>query len=412
MALQSLPQVFCTFFRKEHIVCCRRMMCAEVNFFLHLQHYCNNMEVFQLMLQQTLIITTFVLGLMMVIEYVNIQTRGLWSEKIQRKPIMQILLGSLMGVIPGCLGSYTMVSLYVHRVVMFPAIVATMIATSGDEAFLMFSVIPAAALKLNIILFFVALLAGILIHYTVRNKYIGLGSHAELPLHSHVEECNPLHPRYAINNLKSVSFTRALLLVGILGVLFMLVTGVVDGAHHLNTLMGDAGMVHDHAHDHAHDHSHGGEADWIRLSLIGLFVILLFIVLSAREHFLQEHLWHHIIKKHFFKIFAWTLGVLAFIYFLNQYVDLRQWISENVWMVLFIALMIGIIPESGPHYVFVLLFAQGAVPFSILLASSIAQDGHGTLPLLAESPRGFVAVKIANLMVAFLAGSIGILMGW
>lgn len=370
------------------------------------------MEVFQLMLQQTLIITTFVLGLMMVIEYVNIQTRGLWSEKIQRKPIMQILLGSFMGVIPGCLGSYTMVSLYVHRVVMFPAIVATMIATSGDEAFLMFSVIPATALKLNVILFFVALLAGILIHYTVRNKYIGLGSHAGLPLHSHAEECNPVHLRYAINNLKSLSFTRALLIAGILGILFMLVTGVVDGAHHLNTLMGDAGLVHDHAHDHAHNHDHGGEADWIRLSLIGLFVILLFIVLSAREHFLQEHLWHHIIKKHFLKIFAWTLGVLAFIFILNQYVDLRQWISENVWTVLLIALLIGIIPESGPHYIFVLLFAQGAVPFSILLASSIAQDGHGTLPLLAESPRGFVAVKIANLIVAFLAGSIGILMGW
>jgi hypothetical protein len=372
------------------------------------------MEVFQLMLQQTLIITTFVLGLMMVIEYVNIQTRGLWSEKIQQKPLMQIVLGSLMGVIPGCLGSYTMVSLYVHRVVMFPAIVATMIATSGDEAFLMFSVIPATALKLNLILFLVALVAGIVIHYIVKNKYIGLGSHAELPLHSHAEECNPVHPRYAIENLKGISFTRALLLTGILGILFMLLTGVIAGAHHLNTLMGDTGMVHDQAHNFAqgHDHGHGGEADWIRMSLIGLFVILLFIVLSAREHFLQEHLWHHIIKKHFLKIFSWTLGVLAFIFFLNQYVDLRQWISENVWMVLFIALLIGIIPESGPHYIFVLLFAQGAVPFSILLASSIAQDGHGTLPLLAESPKGFIAVKVANLLFALLVGGLGVWMGW
>lgn len=368
------------------------------------------MEAFQLMLQQTLIITTFVLGLMMVIEYVNIQTRGLWSEKIQQKPIMQILLGSLMGIIPGCLGSYTMVSLYVHRVVMFPAIVATMIATSGDEAYLMFSVIPATAVRLNIILFFLALAAGIVVYYTVKARFIGLGSHAELPLHTHAEECNPVHPRYAIDNLKNLSFTRALLLAGLIGILFMLVTGVVDGAHQLNTLMGDTGMVHDHAHSHDHDHS--GEADWIRLSLIGLFVVLLFIVLSAREHFLHEHLWYHIIRKHFFKIFGWTLGVLVAIYFLNNYLDLRHWISENLWTVLLLALLIGIIPESGPHYLFVLLFAQGAVPFSILMASSIAQDGHGTLPLLAESPRGFMAVKAVNLLVALLAGAAGIWMGW
>lgn len=372
-----------------------------------------DMDVLELMLQQTMIITTFVLGLMMVIEYLNIQTRGLWSEKIQQKPVTQVILGSVMGIIPGCLGSYTMVSLYVHRVVMFPAIAATMIATSGDEAFLMYSLIPGTALKLNIILFIVAVVAGIVVHFTVRNKYIGLGKHAELPLHTQEEECNPVHPRFMIENIRQISFTRALLIFGILGVLFILASGVIDGSHHLNTLMGDTAMVHDHhAHDHAHAHDHGGEADWIRLSLMGLFVVLLFIVLSAREHFLHEHLWHHIIRKHFLKIFAWTLGVLAFIYFLNQYVDLRQWISENVWTVLFIALLIGIIPESGPHYIFVLLFAQGAVPFSILLASSIAQDGHGTLPLLAESQKSFVAVKIANLAVALLAGSVGILMGW
>ena len=77
-----------------------------------------------------------------------------------------------------------------------------------------------------------------------------------------------------------------------------------------------------------------------------------------------------------------------------------------------LVLLIGIIPESGPHYIFVLLFAQGLLPLSLLLASSIAQDGHGTLPLLAETPKGFAAVKIANLIVAFIAGAAGILMGW
>ncbi len=53
------------------------------------------------------------------------------------------------------------------------------------------------------------------------------------------------------------------------------------------------------------------------------------------------------------------------------------------------------IATSGDE-AFVTLFAQGLIPFSVLLASSIAQDGHGMLPLLAESKRGFLAVKICE----------------
>jgi len=63
------------------------------------------------------------------------------------------------------------------------------------------------------------------------------------------------------------------------------------------------------------------------------------------------------------------------------FVDIQAWISTNLFVVMFLAVVIGIIPESGPHLIFVTLFAQGSIPFSILLASSIVQDGHGMLSL-------------------------------
>ena len=71
----------------------------------------------------------------MIIEFINVKTDGLWSKKLQASPWVQILIGALMGVIPGCLGTYTIVSLYIHRVVNFPALMAALIATAGDEAF-------------------------------------------------------------------------------------------------------------------------------------------------------------------------------------------------------------------------------------------------------------------------------------
>jgi hypothetical protein len=41
----------------------------------------------------------------------------------------------------------------------------------------------------------------------------------------------------------------------------------------------------------------------------------------------------------------------------------------------------------------------------VLLASSIVQDGHGMLPMLAHSRRAFVAVKLVNCVVGLVAGA-------
>ena len=95
-----------------------------------------------------------------------------------------------------------------------------------------------------------------------------------------------------------------------------------------------------------------------------------------------------------------------------NYIDVNSLMTDNLLIVLLIAVLVGIIPESGPHLIFVTLFAQGTIPFSILLASSIAQDGHGMLPLLAESKRGFLAVKFINVIFALLVGIIGYLLNF
>jgi hypothetical protein len=127
---------------------------------------------------------------------------------------------------------------------------------------------------------------------------------------------------------------------------------------------------------------------------------------------LEEHLWKHIIQQHVPKIAIWTFLALLLIHFLFHSVDLLAWVEENtVWMLL-IAVLIGLIPESGPHLVFLTLFLTGSIPFSILLANSITQDGHASLPLLAESKRGFVTAKLINAGVGLLAGYTGYLFGF
>jgi hypothetical protein len=156
----------------------------------------------------------------------------------------------------------------------------------------------------------------------------------------------------------------------------------------------------------------GDEKLWLKITIILTVSFSLFVVVSVPEHFLKKHLWEHIVKVHVPRIFLWTFGTLLVINILLHFFDINNWIADNMFTVLAIAILIGIIPESGPHLVFVTLFASGTIPFSILLASSIVQDGHGMLPLLAESKKSFFAVKAVNIIVGFIVGIFGILVGF
>ena len=418
-----------------------------------------NLHTLYIILQQTLIITTLVIGMMMVIEFINVRTGGLWSKRLQKSPWIQILFAIIMGVIPGCLGTYTVVSLYVHRVVNFPALMAALITTTGDEAFFMFSLFPEKALLINLILIVFAIIIATILQFSLKNKFIGLkDKEMSFPIHDN-ESCSHSHHHHhsVKKNIKNISFVRALLITLCLGVLTLVLSGVIDGSHHLNLLMGgaseesvihsieshqDCGEEHHHCdyshqvtessshqdcgeeHHHCdyshqvtetlshqdcgeeHHHSHGGEADWIRIILIILFVAILIIVIVAEEHFLEEHLWQHVIKVHLPKIFFWTFTVILCLTVLNNYVNIHDIIDSKPFIVLLIAILIGLIPQSGPHLIFLILFANGDLPLGIFLANCIVQDGHGALPLLAESRKAFFISKTIKVVVAIFAGII------
>ena len=411
-----------------------------------------NLQTLYIILQQTLIITTLVIGMMMVIEFINVRTGGLWSKRLQKSPWIQILFAIVMGVIPGCLGTYTVVSLYVHRVVNFPALMAALISTTGDEAFFMFSLFPEKALLINLILIVLAIIVATILQFSLKNKFLGLrNEELSFPIHEN-EECSHSHHHHhsVKKNIKNISFVRALLITLSLGVLILVLSGIIDGSHHLNLLMGGQSeesvmhsierqqstvnsqqsesivCVNNHSHhsesesesesvsesvskvcvnSHSH-HSHGGEADWIRIILIVLFVAILIIVIVAEEHFLEEHLWQHVIKVHLPKIFFWTFGVILCLTILNNYVNIHDLIDSKPFIVLLIAILIGLIPQSGPHLIFLILFANGDLPLGIFLANCIVQDGHGALPLLAESRKAFFVSKAIKIGIAVLIGMI------
>ena len=79
-------------------------------------------------------------------------------------------------------------------------------------------------------------------------------------------------------------------------------------------------------------------------------------------------------------------------------------LAISVTNIIIWAILIGIIPQSGPHLIFLILFANGDLPLGIFLANCIVQDGHGALPLLAESRKAFIISKGIKIIIALLIG--------
>jgi len=50
--------------------------------------------------KQALMITSFVLIMMLLIEYINVQTRGSWQQTLRKTRMSQYVLGAVLGVIP------------------------------------------------------------------------------------------------------------------------------------------------------------------------------------------------------------------------------------------------------------------------------------------------------------------------
>jgi len=72
-------------------------------------------------------INCFFYVMMLIIEYLNVQTKGMWHNYLAKNRWKQYLLAAVLGAIPGCLGAFTAVTLFSHRIISFGALVTTMI---------------------------------------------------------------------------------------------------------------------------------------------------------------------------------------------------------------------------------------------------------------------------------------------
>jgi Putative, 10TM heavy-metal exporter len=252
----------------------------------------------------TIEISSLVFLMMILVDFFDVTTRGTIKSFISRSRWMEYFTASFLGATPGCFGTYINVSMYMHGFLGLGAISAGMIATCGDEAFVMLVQFPVQAMLLFGILFIIAIPAGRILDYLA--KKLNIDKCSDCIMHT-------LHEQDRHRNYK---------------------------------------------------------------------------------HYFTVHIWQHIFKTHVIRIIIWTFFSLFAINMALQFFPIGTFVEQNMGWIILAAIVIGIIPESGPHLVFVSLFASGVAPFSVLLASSIAQDGHGDS----------IVIKTFNICFALIVG--------
>jgi hypothetical protein len=263
-------------------------------------------------------ITLLVIAIMSAIELVNVLSGGKWlGRHLNGKGLGQTAFGAALGLIPGCFGGFTAVSLYSRRLLSFGALAAALCASTGDAAFVLLAQKPKQALLLFALILPVSILVGWLTDLIFKN--------------------NPQH------------------------------------------ITAESLEMH---HEDEDSEEHG--KNW--------------------RHFLKEHVWEHVVKKHALSIFCWCFGALLALGVIERFVDLASFTRSNEVLMMVIAVLIGLIPDSGPQIVIATMFSQGLIPFGILLANGIVQDGHVSLPLLAEEPRSFMRIKAINAITSLAVG--------
>ncbi len=260
-------------------------------------------------------ITAIVFFMMLGIDLFNVKIKGKIHQLTGGVGIKQYLITNFLGIMPGCFGSFMNVSLYMHGTISFGAVTGSMIATSGDEAFIMIAQLGWKAFYIFGILFVLGIIGSYLADFIIKKFKINVSVNCELQAYH-----KPLE--------------------------------------------------------------------------------------HERGHYLKDHIWNHIIKKHIFSIFLWTFSALLIVHIIQHYLNLEQIVEDYMLYILIVAALIGLLPEAGPHVIFISLYATGVVPFSVLLTSSIVQDGHGLLPMVSFSFKDATYIKIFNLIFGLIVGII------
>lgn len=372
------------------------------------------------------------LGLVILIfGYIDYKTKGKLVSILDQNHKMQPIIGSLFGIIPGCGGTILLIPLYTQQKITFGTLVAALIASMGDSAFILMAIDFKQYLLVGAINFFTAIVAG----YTVdslnldkklklRNKseqicgcyndqYTdfekGLTRSAQPITHLGHDENDEIDHVLHHNNKKKISnlayyFTHSL---GYKIFYLLIAIGLIA-----NLISNHGSLVH------SHDHAHGITYEMI-FSLIGVGLSIIYMITSKKT---IENSTHEIVESKClsFKemiihsacesafVITWIfIGYVVYetgILLIGGEEVLNNLLLASGGICILIGAILGIIPGCGVQIMFISLYSTGALPFAALIANAISQDGDALFPLIALDKKSAFWATVLTTIPALIVG--------
>jgi hypothetical protein len=295
--------------------------------------------------------------------------------------------GALFGAVPGCGGAIAVVSLYGRGTVGFGTVLAALVATAGDSAFVLLAVAPRTALAVYGVAFLVAVALGVAV-----NEF-GLASERVARVSRAVETGygGAARPDGAGRDRAGGGVTA--LRRGVLGLWWLAAAvGIAAGLHRAT----------------------GGGVPRLAPPGLSLLAASVGVALSVGIALGPEQLVGaprggrlRAVAVESAPVVTWIAAGLAGYRGLTAVVDVGavSGVPAAGPLAAVAGGLLGAIPGCGVHVGFVTGYAEGAVPLSALVANAISQDGDAVFALFAVDR---VAAVVATVYTVFPGVVVGL----
>ncbi|WBW95181.1 putative manganese transporter [Oceanirhabdus sp. W0125-5] len=382
----------------------------------------------------------FVGAVLLIFGYINYKKNGKLIESIEKSKKVQPIIGALLGLSPGCGGAILVMPLYIKGTISFGTVIAALISTMGDAAFVLITVMPVKYLWISALSFIVAIITGYIVDYfNLGNKLI-----KRKPMKSK-EQLKQIHEKLKhIPTEFELSFKDKSMSQEFKNHIGHEEGDEIDIAlHHNNKLSGSS-------FGYRFTHGIGYKIFWSTVTMgLLLGVLLLFQIdvnsqigipylgsiigisgtlfsigyMILSKKFLQddthqeeeskllslkETLIHNAIETAF--VTTWVFAAYVIyefgVYFVGGELAIENWLTVTGVIAVLIGAIVGLIPGCGPQIIIVTLFLKGMIPFAALLANAISQDGDALFPLIAMDKKVSLWATIITTIPAIIVGLI------
>ena len=309
----------------------------------------------------------------------------------KRQSSKQVVVASVLGVLPGCGGAIVVITQYVSGRMGFGAVVAVLTATMGDAAFLLIAAEPLTGVGVALMSLVVGIFSGLVVDALHGPDYLRKSvkktNHSEGLIGCSKKVTANATPRRL--RFQGLAWQGLMLPGALIG---LLMAAQVDIA----TMSGISEQL---------------------ISAIGAVFTLAFIFLWAitREVTNYESIVAEDRKakqsKAFQKValdtnFVTSWVVMAFLSFelVMHYGQLDLTAAFNTFGAAapLMGVLVGMIPGCGPQIITTSLYLAGAIPLSAQLGNAISNDGDALFPAIALSPKVALVATFYSAIPAML----------